>query len=140
MMFSLNDSNGSGKLREGLKLGVRVLDSHHRSLSFQARTVEVFGARLRAEAWRQFSVQLTNLPPPPPLPLEGDGLAKTLVYTSYSIWHCGDGLVDLLDSDFIPFLLNGLFQRLNRENDPPALQSLLDDTLDGLNRVKVWRV
>jgi hypothetical protein len=84
-------------------------------------------------------VQLTNLPPPPPA-LEGDGLAKTLVYASYSIWHGGDDLVDLIDSDFIPFISNGLFQRLNRENNHPALQSLLDDTPDGLNRVEVWRV
>jgi hypothetical protein len=34
--------------------------------------------RLRPEAWRQFFVDLTNLPPPPP-PLVGDGLAKTLI-------------------------------------------------------------
>jgi hypothetical protein len=61
-----------------------------------------------SEAWRQFFVDLANLPPPPP-PLVGDGLAKTLVQTSYSIWHGGDGLVDLFDSDFIPFLLDGPF-------------------------------
>jgi hypothetical protein len=60
------------------------------------------------EAWRQFFVDLANLPPPPP-PLVGDGLAKTLVQTSYSIWHGRDGLVDLFNSDFIPFLLNGPF-------------------------------
>jgi hypothetical protein len=82
-------------------------------------------------------VDLANLPPPPP-PLVGDGLPKTLVQTSYSIWHGGDGLVDLSDSDFITFLLNGPFQRLCLKDNPPILQSLLDDTLNSLNRVEIW--
>jgi hypothetical protein len=81
-------------------------------------------------------VDLVNLPPPLP-PLVGDGLAKMLVQTSYSIWHGGDGLVDLFDSDFIPFLLNGPFQRLCLKDNPPILQSLLNDTPNGLNRVKI---